>query len=263
MKPPIVLYLGPSMLDGAPIVVIATVGSVNVKTGAMIQTWIMRADAPPHEAGHAGLDASICGTCPRRRVTGGDCYVTIHQAPLSAWRYWERAGKPGENWADEGAILRLTSDARAHGLRLGSYGDPAAVPHGVWEDVIGALLPRSIVGYTHQWRAMTGRSALSWRSGWFRRTVMASCDTLQDATEARAAGWRYFLAVPASVPRDSIPSRTVECLATRDENPRTCATCGICDGAGVSPERTSVYLREHGALSFAKGRRSARLDARV
>ena len=37
----VILYEGPSMLDGAPIVVIATgirTGSTNVKTGAMIQT---------------------------------------------------------------------------------------------------------------------------------------------------------------------------------------------------------------------------------
>ena len=45
-----ILYEGPSMLDGAPIVVIATgfaERSGNDKTGAMIQTWILRADIPP------------------------------------------------------------------------------------------------------------------------------------------------------------------------------------------------------------------------
>jgi hypothetical protein len=45
-----ILYEGPSMIDGKPIVVIATVGSANSKTGAMVQTWIMRQDVEPHHA---------------------------------------------------------------------------------------------------------------------------------------------------------------------------------------------------------------------
>jgi hypothetical protein len=49
-KLPIVLYRGPSLLDGSPIVAIATIGSTNVKTGPMVQTWILRADMNPLEA---------------------------------------------------------------------------------------------------------------------------------------------------------------------------------------------------------------------
>ena len=36
-----ILYEGPSALDGAPIVVIATMETSNAKTGAMVQTWIL------------------------------------------------------------------------------------------------------------------------------------------------------------------------------------------------------------------------------
>ena len=43
----VVLYEGPSVLDGAPIAVIATLKSANVKTGDMIQTWIIRSDMHP------------------------------------------------------------------------------------------------------------------------------------------------------------------------------------------------------------------------
>ena len=42
-----IMYQGPSMLDGAPIVVIATMSTSNVKTGQMVQTWILRADINP------------------------------------------------------------------------------------------------------------------------------------------------------------------------------------------------------------------------
>ena len=45
-----VIYRGPSLLDGAPIVVIATVTDTNSKTGAMVQTYIIRSDMPPTDA---------------------------------------------------------------------------------------------------------------------------------------------------------------------------------------------------------------------
>lgn len=250
----IVIYTGPSMIDGAPIVVLATVESKNVKTGSMVQTWIMRADRSPVDASKRHDDVSICGDCPRRRRMGGDCYVLVQNAPQSAWRSWERDGKPCANWAEPKAIIALQQDAMTYGLRLGSYGDPAAVPCDVWIDFINALQPRSVVGYTHQWRNLQGEQA-----AWFRDHVMASADSVKDATDARGMGWRYFLAVPASVPVESLPERTVECLATREGSLRTCATCGICDGAQGKESRVSVYLREHGAVSLGKARRAAAL----
>jgi len=65
----IILYEGPSRIDGAPIVAIATGlddPSSNEKTGPMIQTWIMRSDIPPHVAQSSGDDASVCADCKLR-----------------------------------------------------------------------------------------------------------------------------------------------------------------------------------------------------
>ena len=42
-----IIYEGPSQIDGAPIVAIATLKSRNRKNGAMIQTWILRAYMHP------------------------------------------------------------------------------------------------------------------------------------------------------------------------------------------------------------------------
>jgi hypothetical protein len=257
VKSPIVIYLGPSMLDGAPIVVLASVGSSNVKTGPMVQTWIMRADLPPVKASHASEDSSVCGMCPRRHSLGGDCYVQVFHAPRSVWDSWDRAGQPGENWSDPGVIMPLAQDALTHGLRLGSYGDPMAVPHEVWHDLIAALQPRKVVGYTHQWRSAVGPMATTLdATAWFRGHVMASCDTVGEASEARANGWRYFLAVQ---PGATIPERTIQCPATRDVNPLTCDQCGACDGARTGSGKASIYLWEHGVRSVAKGKRSAAL----
>lgn len=67
----LVLWEGPSRLDGAPIVLIATGmrrGSSNEKTGPMVQTWILRQDVAPHVAQRTGADASVCGDCPLRPI---------------------------------------------------------------------------------------------------------------------------------------------------------------------------------------------------
>ena len=42
-----IIYQGPSLLDGKPIVAIATTASRNVKTGSMVSIWIMRQDIDP------------------------------------------------------------------------------------------------------------------------------------------------------------------------------------------------------------------------
>lgn len=253
MSDPIVIYLGPSMLDGAPIVVLASVGSSNVKTGPMVQTWIMRADLPPVIAGKRSGDSSVCGQCPRRHSLGGDCYVQVFHAPRSVWDLWERTGKPGENWADPTAIVRLAQDVGAYGLRLGSYGDPMAVPYQVWEDLIAALQPRKVVGYTHQWATDAANRTIA-HDAWFRSHLMASCDSTTEARDARALGWRYFLAIPGGQ-LASVPENTIQCPATRDVNPLTCDQCGACSGAGKG--KASIYLAEHGVRSVAKGKRVA------
>jgi len=246
---PIVLYVGPSNLDGAPIVALASLESSNRKTGRLIQTWIMRADMLPTEASHGAHDDSVCGACPRRRSIGGDCYVLIHNAPQSAWKAWERAGSPGENWTEERAIVALTNEARDYGLRLGSYGDPAAVPSHVWGDLIAAIAPKMIVGYTHQWRTTP--------DAWFRNNLMASCDSVQDADDARALGWRFFVALAPDV---QAPDRSFNCTA--DAKPgASCATCGACNGSQGRPSRASVWIREHGAMSEAKHSRARRAAA--
>ena len=85
----VVLYDGPSALDGKPIVVVATLNSANAKTGNMIQTWILRSDIKPLAALDTGEDYSICGNCPHRKRT---CYVNVGQAPSRVYDTY-KAGK--------------------------------------------------------------------------------------------------------------------------------------------------------------------------
>ncbi len=250
MTRPIVIYTGPSALDGAPIVCLTTLGSSNVKTGPMVQTWIMRADATPVETNKRASDRSVCGDCPRRHSLGGDCYVLVHNAPQSSWKAWDRTGRPDGDLTD--AIARCQKDATEHGVRLGAYGDPAAVPWQVWDAFLVGLGNPRRTGYTHQWRGLLNVDYQQWT--WFRLHVMASCDSLAEASFARSAGWRFFVATPTG----QAPERAVECLAERDVSPRTCETCGICNGASKA-SAASVWIAEHGARSGAKAKRIASL----
>ena len=142
------IYRGPSLLDGAPIVVLVhTSGSSNQKTGPGPQAYIMRADVPPGDAVRSGADASVCGACAHRgdRATGRkrSCYVVMHHAPRAVWEAWQRGIYP--------RVAREHVAGRFAGafVRLGAYGDPAAAPRWVWEQVTRHASGWS--GYTHQW----------------------------------------------------------------------------------------------------------------
>jgi len=64
----VIVYEGPSELDGEPIVVIVTGlrKSDNTKTGDMLQLWILLQNKLPCDAAKQGLDSSICGDCKHR-----------------------------------------------------------------------------------------------------------------------------------------------------------------------------------------------------
>lgn len=229
----IILYRGPSMLDGAPIVAIATglaANSRNEKTGAMIQTWIVRDDISPVAAIKSGDDASICGDCMHRPAKGGSCYVKVFQAPRSVWES-NRRGIYAQA-ADLAAIAAIGADRV---VRIGSYGDPAAVPVEVWQ----ALTSRANAwtGYTHQWR---NHPALA-------PYCMASVDSEAEAIMARANGWRTFrirVAGGRLAPKDEFV-----CPASEEAGKKTnCASCRACMGTSAKA-RVSPVIIAHGATA--------------
>src|SRR5919205_567706 len=94
----VILYRGPSLLDGSPIVCVA-VGlarkSKNPKTGNAVQTYILADNGEdPVKAWQNGGDRAICGDCPHR---GSTCYVNIVQAPLAIYRAYRRGTYPRFN----------------------------------------------------------------------------------------------------------------------------------------------------------------------
>ena len=236
-----VIYKGPSLLDGEPIMVIATVKSTNRKTGNMVQTWILREDLSPVDASKQSADASICGDCKHRWSLGGACYVNIGQGPGSIWRAYKRGNYPDAQLRRselDGQWLAfqpaLSAVARGRKVRLGAYGDPAAVPVTVWR----YLMENSIghTGYTHQWRLPVAEP--------LREMCMASVDTDDEYAQAQSMGWRTFRVRCAD--DDTVMPREFECVS--DTKGTSCEDCLACDGATRGAGQASVFITVHGSL---------------
>jgi hypothetical protein len=94
-----IIYEGPSLIDGSPIVAIAQVKTGNRKTGDMVQTWVIRSDIDPITASRTGADTAICGDCPHKgtpsdKATGWakdrTCYVNLLFAPNGVFKAYRK-----------------------------------------------------------------------------------------------------------------------------------------------------------------------------
>ena len=228
------LWEGPSLLNGEPIVAIATLKTSNRKTGDMIQTWILPQNMRPTDAVDSGDDKSICGDCPHRKVDGKrTCYVNVGQAPLQVWKSY-RAGKYPR-------LPELSAITEGRRIRFGAYGDPAAVPSHVW-----LYLKRHAsgwTGYTHQWRTCDHN---------LMDLCMASVDTQEEAEQAQAMGWRTFRCRSADEP---LMHREIMCPASDEGGKRTtCDNCLLCAGRFANKKRkipsVSIVVHGRGAVHF-------------
>lgn len=238
----VILYEGPSAIDGAPVVVIANridAKSANAKTGAMVQTFIIRADVHPMRALKDGRDESVCGDCPQRPFKGGKCYVDVAKSVASVYGAYERGryARPGVDY--DPAILPDLFAGRA--FRLGTYGDPAAAPFQIWR--AAALKAAKITGYSHQWRDPRFQA--------FALLCMASCETESDHLLASACGWRTFRAKRAG---ETKSANEIGCPAAKENGARTsCDRCGLCAG-NTSKSARDIVINLHG---FRVGRKAA------
>lgn len=226
-----IVYQGPSRLDRTREIVGIVTGfsrpSQNAKTGDLLQLWILPSDQHPAQARGQDDESGTCGDCPLSGY-GGGCYVDVGQAPAAVWRAY-RAGWYGR-WTPDRHRDELR---RSAGLRLGAYGDAAALPARVVRELVRThrdhCPTQGVTGYTHQWR----RSDCQWLKGF----CLASCETWHDATTAAAAGWRVFHAGP----EDERPAGLVECPA--ESHGITCQQCKLCDASRVA---RSIFIEPHG-----------------
>lgn len=216
----VVLYDGPSVLDGSPILAVASMETKNPKTGDMVQVWIIRKDVSPVEAYQQKLDSAVCGDCPHRHNKGGACYVQVFQGPRAVYEAFHR-----------GTYATLTDTTlkafEGRSVRLGAYGDPAAVPFEVWERVL--KVAKNHTGYTHQAHHKNFDSRIA-------EICMISADTVKEAQRQQKAGRKTFRIKTSDMP---VLQDEIVCLA--DSKGISCEQCGICDGKTLN-----VVIDVHG-----------------
>jgi len=222
-----IIYNGPSLLDGKPIVVIATFSNRNTKTGAVVQTYILRSDINPLEASKTGEDFSICGDCPmrgevttdpqRKQAKGRKCYVNLGQGVLIVYKSFLR-----------GVYQPADPAAIGHGrfVRVGTYGDPAAVPQRVWELLLSDA--DGFTAYTHQ-------------KPWRPEIAMQSADSHAEAVMHWKENRRTFRVI-ADLGELDKANETI-CPASKEAGRRVqCAECRLCAGF---KQAKSIAIVEH------------------
>jgi hypothetical protein len=235
-----IAYEGPSELDGAPIVVIINKidkASANDKTGALVQSFIIRSDVPPVEALKTGADVSICGDCEHRpinaKLTGkAPCYVNVGRSVRAVYEAYKRGRY------DRISLPELALKLAGKQLRIGTYGDGAAAPVSIWQALI--TYTAGHVGYTHQW-ARTGFNHTAWS-----QLTMASADTAEQAKTAHALGYRTFR---VSIGIDK-KNGEISCPASAESGKKTtCAECMLC--GGTTKQAKNIVIQDH-ALGYKR-----------
>ena len=222
-----IIYKGPSLLDGQPIVVIATYSNRNTKTGHVVQTYILRDGINPLEASKTGADFSICGNCPmrgevttdpqRKIAKGRKCYVNLGQGVLIVYKSYERGVYQNGSARDMG---------RGRFVRVGTYGDPAAVPSEVWDELLSEC--ETWTAYTHQ-------------KPWRPDIAMQSADSHTEAVMHWTAGRRTFRVIANLGELDH--KNEALCPASKEAGRRVqCTACKLCRG---SSKAKSIAIVEH------------------
>jgi hypothetical protein len=236
-----ILYRGPSVIDNQPIICIATGledGGSNSKTGPMVQIYIMLDGIHPMQAVQTGADISICGNCRHRGKVitdhktglltnvGRSCYVTLMHGPRVVYDGYQRGIYPVVTPAKARKLL-----ARKR-CRVGTYGDPAAVPVQIWQ--VALQLVDELTGYTHMWREYPALADF----------CMASCDSEAERIMAKALGFRTYRVRPEGEPKAKGEGH---CPAGAEMGKAIqCAYCLLC-GGHRSGGKADITIEVHGA----------------
>lgn len=215
------IYRGKSQLDNGQIVAITTQNTHNRKTGDMVQIWILAASMNPYKAVFNNIDRSICGDCKHR---GKTCYVALHQAPLQIYRKWLEGFYP---------IAPNLNFLKGKVIRLGSYGDPVALPFNLVKEICHKS--DGWTGYTHQWNLDLAQK--------YNKYLMASVDNLTEYYKAKWMGWRTFRVKEAL---NSKLDGEIVCPAAEEAGKKSnCFKCQLCSGL-KGKDGTDIVINVHG-----------------
>jgi hypothetical protein len=238
----IIFYQGPSLIDGSPIVGIAINSSKNRKTGGLIQCYIIRSDVSPLDASKTGADVSICGSCKHRgtptdnpmkkQAEGRACYTNLGQGPTIVYKGLQRGIYPHATAAEAQAFTA------GQGVRLGAYGDPAAIPRDAWNVLLTSASFHT--GYTHNLKVQPSMADL----------CMVSADSQQQSAGAKSHGRRSFRVIPLAQwqakGKAAVSSHEILCPASAEAGSRVqCNSCKLCNG--TKSKGKSIAIVAHGS----------------
>ena len=228
-----IIWAGPSLIDGSPIALILTgikYPSHNLKTGDELQTWIIPDNGvSPQDNINNGNDYSVCGNCVHRPYLKPKqhCYVKAWQAAHKVWQCYDRNGYEKLN----NKIIENNPRIKFTPLRLGSYGDPAAVPYIGWYRILKHI--KKFTGYTHQWDQKFYNPKLS-------KYCMASVESLKESKKAISKNMRYFR-VTDKLDRNK---KELICPASKEAGRKlNCINCNACNGTAST--RRNVVIVAH------------------
>jgi len=239
MKNAGIIYEGKSLVDGKPIVVILSGKlnrSNNTKTGDMLQTNIIRQDIAPTVASKIGEDYSICKSCIHRgfvdlnskkgTAEGRSCYVNLLFLN-NIYRAYKR-GKYSHLTKEDLRIMLF-----GESLRIGSYGDPGAVPSEVWLNLIYNYEIKNHTGYSHQ--ILDDNNKIINENKYLADFCMVSCDNIKQAKVAWSNNLRTYRTITSY---DQIDwSYEIVCPESYLKSVN-CKSCGLCRGSKGSKAKS-------------------------
>ena len=157
----------------------------------------------------------------RKQAKGRRCYVNLGQGVLIVYKSFLRGVyQIADNTADRNTI------GRGRFVRIGTYGDPAAVPADVWTDLLAEAT--TFTAYSHQ-------------SGWRPDIAMQSADNRAQAIAHWKAGRRTFRVIADLGDLDK--ANEALCPASKEAGRRVqCTACKLCKGSSLGK---SIAIVEH------------------
>ena len=212
--------------------------SNNTKTADIPTVWI-GATRPEARASCDTVKCPLRPWSPEAKAGGIKCYAWSG-SPLMALASVEKmVARNNDTVPDMEEQLKKRS-ASARFIRIGAIGDPGVLPWGWWYK-IGRMARKhglGILSYTHNWRVrpdLVGHT-------------MASCDSLEDAVEARKMGFQVAVATrDVDVADKNVTladgSKAIVCpnmsVKAKGKPAPSCNSCGLC--TGKNPNLTIVF----------------------
>ena len=230
-----IIYQGQSLIDNKDIVVVFLPKRKNKKTGNMCQVYILVLDIDPRLASKTGADYSICGDCKHRGTPTNDpnrkqainrtCYVKLYQGVLATYRAFKKGNY---------SVINNHNDIQSLGenqvIRLGTYGDPSAVPSYIWDSLLSKA--KKHTGYTHQSKIASADVRAD--------QCMMSADSYEESKQFWSKGFRTFRVLQKNEELDA--KHEVLCPASKEAGKRTtCENCVLCSGSNINAKSVAIY----------------------